>query len=119
MNSFDRLRALMFIWAAFAVAAGLAFVGNAPTNSQDIVLAMVFATAAVIGTGMVIYGNAEADAKLQALEKSKRNRPDIYEMVDSLDDEELRMLRQRLMSDSDSAMNLQDLMPRQQNQRQK
>ena len=119
MNSFDRLRALMFIWAAFAVATGLTFFGNAETNSPDIVLAMVFAAAAVLGTGMVIYGNADADAKLQALDKVKRNRPDIYEMVDSLDDEELRMLRQRLMSDSDSAMNLQDLLSRKQNQRQK
>jgi hypothetical protein len=119
MNSADRLKALMYIWGAFAVAAGLAFFGNADTNSQDIVLAMVFAAAAVLGTGMVIYGNAESDAKLQALEKSKHRRPDIYEMVDSLDDEELRMLRQRLMSDSDSAVNLQDLLSRQQNQQQK
>jgi hypothetical protein len=117
MSSSDRLKALMVIWGAFALASGLAFVGNAPTNSPDIVLAMVFAAAAVLGTGMVMY--SEERVSLRSLDKVKRSRPDIYEMVDSLDDEELRLLRQRLMSDSDTGVPLQDLMSRRQNQSQK
>jgi hypothetical protein len=118
MNSADRLKGLIAIWIAFAFATGFSFGGDV-TTAADIVLALVFGLAAVIGTGMVMSLKVEEQGSSSEMYKAKRGKPDIYEMVDSLDDEELRLLRQRLMSDSDSAMPLHDLMPRQQNQSQK
>lgn len=111
MNSADRMRAILFIWASFGFAAGFAFVGSA-TSINDIFLALIFATAAVLCTAMVMRSSADERTAQQVLDKAKRGRPDVYEMLDSLDDEELRILRQRLMSDSDAAMPLQTLLDR-------
>jgi hypothetical protein len=78
---------------------------------------LIFAVAAVLATMMVIRSTPEERVVVQSFDKAKRGTPNLYDLIDDLDDEELRALRQRLISDSDRDIRLNELMPREKQRR--
>ncbi|MFN8371833.1 MAG: hypothetical protein U0694_03005 [Anaerolineae bacterium] len=117
MTSFDRVRGIMFIWAAFAVATAFAMMGKSVTSIYDIFLVLILSLAAVVGTAMVTRSSVEERSNLQALDKTKRGKPDFYDMLDSLDEAELDALRQRLGMDEGERASLESLMNQQKKSR--
>jgi hypothetical protein len=91
-----RLEAVMMIWVAFGAASIFTFAGDS-TNSNDIVLAVIFALAAVIGTGMVMYGSPDRESKAARSRKLKNDEGELLDrLVESMSEEELEALRNRL-----------------------
>lgn len=92
-----RLEAVMAIWVAFGAASVFTFAGDT-TTSNDIVLAVIFAMAAVIGTGMVIYGSPDQESKAAAESRKRKNDEGalLDRLVESMSEEELESLRNRL-----------------------
>jgi hypothetical protein len=93
MTASDRLKALYAIWGAFAFAAGISFVGNQETGTNDLWLAVIFAIAAVVGSVVVMRLNVVGDNEAAQISKPKR---DAYDLIADLDEQELAELRRRL-----------------------
>jgi hypothetical protein len=92
-----RLETVMAIWVAFGAASVFTFTGDT-TNSNDIVLAVIFALAAVMGTGMVMYGSPDQESKAAARSRKLKNDEGalLDRLVESMSEEELEALRNRL-----------------------
>src|SRR6186997_2560045 len=93
MDSTDRLKALLIVWGSFALAAGLSFVGNQETGTNDRWLAVIFAGVALIGSMIVMRMNIPDNCQSARAFKPKRG---VYSMIDDLDEQELAALRSRL-----------------------
>ena len=101
MNSSDRVKILAYIWAAFALATGLSFVGNAATSDNDVWLAAIFALAAGFASVIVMRLGIGQDETPVEVGKRKRDKPSLYHLIDELDAYELAELRRRLTQTGD------------------
>ena len=113
MSASDRVKLLLIIWGSFAVAAGWSFSGD-PRNFSDVILGFIYAASALVATGLVLRHGSEESVS----SKLKRSDSDVYRAIDSMDDEELRALRRRLMIDNEASVPMQDLLSREQRQSQ-
>ncbi len=116
MDSSDRLKALLIVWGSFATAAGLSFLGNQETGTNDLWLAVIFAVVALVGSVIVMRLNIPDNRESAGAYKPKRG---VYSMIDDMDEQELATLRRRLAAldnDTSEAAPLGDLMDQQQRQ---
>jgi hypothetical protein len=101
MDSSDRLKALLIVWGSFATAAGLSFLGNQETGTNDLWLAIIFAAVALVGSVIVMRMNIPDNRESAGAYKPKRG---VYSLIDEMDEHELAALRRRLNAlDDDSA----------------
>lgn len=93
MNSGDRLKALFWVWVAFALAT-IAIVGSSPLQEENVIIAFFVVIAALVATRFI---TSAASENIEETSKAKTRRVD--RMLASLNDEELDVLRHRLSSD--------------------
>jgi membrane protein implicated in regulation of membrane protease activity len=110
MNSGDRLKALFWVWAAFALAI-VATVGSSPMQVETVVIAFFIVIAALVATRFI---TSAAGEHIQETSKAKTRRVD--RMLASLNDEELDVLRQRLSSDDGELVSLEDVLRKERRQ---
>lgn len=101
MNSSDRVKSLAYIWAAFALATGLSFAGNAATSDNDVWMAAIFALAAGFASVIVMRLGVRQEDSPAEVGKRKRDKPSLYHLIDELDEYELAELRRRLTQTGD------------------
>lgn len=95
MSSGDRLKALLIVWVAFALAA-MATVGGTPLQEENVVIAFFLVIAALVATRYIT--NAPG-AEAEEVGKAKSRRVD--RVLASLNEDELDVLRQRLSEDGE------------------
>ncbi len=104
MNSGDRLKAIFFIWAAFAVATTVTFFGNSP-DVITLFLGLIYGAAAAGSTVAVMLAPMEGISAAQMAQASKQKRGNVERLLNSLNEDELDHLRERLsVDDGDGEM---------------
>jgi hypothetical protein len=104
MNSGDKLKAVFFIWGAFALACLFTFASQSSIEAGHVFLGLFFVIAALAATHTVM----EAALPNETPTKTKTRRID--RVLSSLSDEELEQLRQRLSNDDGELMSLDEVM---------
>ncbi len=104
MHSGDRLKAIFIIWAAFAVATTVTFWGNSP-DVITLFLGLIYGMAAAGSTVAVMLAPVDG-IPIQASKMKRRN---VDHLLNSLDDDELNQLRERLSVDDGEMVSLDEL----------
>ena len=108
MRSHHRLAALIFVWLVFAV---LAFfiVSGIETSSADLILGSVYALTALAATTLIARIPSVEDSTARFMQtgqrahKAKRGESQLVDrLIDTLSDDELARLRERLMFDPEA-----------------
>lgn len=105
MVSSDRLKAIFFIWAAFAAATMFTFGGNTP----DLILLFLglFYSVAALGATMAVMF-APIDGTATRADKAKRG--SVERLLSSLNEDELDHLRERLSIDDGEVVSLEHVL---------
>ncbi len=104
MDSGDRLKAIFFIWGAFAAAAIASFGSGSPLVPESIFIALFYVIGVLVATRFVTY----APQAREEAEKAKRRSVD--RLLASLSDDELDALRERLSSGDGELVSLEDVL---------
>ena len=105
MNSGDKLKAVFFIWGAFALACLFTFASQQSIEAGHVFLGLFFVIAALAATHTVMEAPLPEETT-PAKAKPRR----IDRVLSSLSDEELEQLRQRLSNDDGELMSLDEVM---------
>jgi hypothetical protein len=109
MKSGHRLTALIVIWIAFAVASSETFdnlsLNNSSGSAAAVAMTLIYVVGVIVASLVVMkFGGTDTDAaQRSSLSNQKPKRSDMglaERLIDSMSDEELEALRQRLMGGS-------------------
>ncbi len=109
MNSGDRLKAIFWVWAAFAVATTVTFWGNEPSLTT-LLLGLIYAMAAAGSTVAVMLAPMEGISPAHMAQAGKMKHGKVDRLLTSLSDDELDHLRERLSVDDGELVSLDQLM---------
>jgi len=95
MNSADKRKTMFFIWGAFVFAALFTFSNETAITGYDVLMALLYVIAVLITSRFILYAPS-ADA-----EPTKVKHEDLRHLLNSLTDQEVSALRDRLSDDGE------------------